>query len=214
MLILLYAKYIKSSTLNFQYYYILWYKIFMNKSFYEIFKTFFKVGILLLGGGYVILPLLNSELVEKKCWITFDELSEFYALSSSLPGVIAINTSIFTGRKLAGKKGAIAASLGIVLPSFLAIIFLATALGKIAHLTFTKNLFWGVGIGVITLLFLAVKEIWKKCVNDKFSSIVFTVSLVTVLIFKISPVWIVISAIIAGIIYQISIDKSSKEGEN
>ena len=81
----------------------------MDKSFFSIFKTFFKVGTLLLGGGYEILPLLTSELTDKKGWLTSDELCEYYAISTSLPGVIAINTAIFTGRKLAGFKGEIAA---------------------------------------------------------------------------------------------------------
>ena len=74
----------------------------MEKSFYTIFKTFFKVGTLLLGGGYVILPLLQSELVDKKHWLNEDELFEYYALSQSVPGIIAANTSIFTGYKLNG----------------------------------------------------------------------------------------------------------------
>ena len=90
----------------------------MEKSFYAIFKTFFKVGTLLLGGGYVILPLLTSELVEKKKWITSDELCEFYAIGASLPGIIAANTAIFTGRKLLGFRGAVAAILGMILPAF------------------------------------------------------------------------------------------------
>ena len=77
---------------------------------------------MLLGGGYVILPLLSSELVDKKGWITSDELSEYYALSSSLPGIIAVNTAIFTGRKLFGYKGAIAAMTGVILPAFITII--------------------------------------------------------------------------------------------
>ncbi|MBR1425806.1 chromate transporter [bacterium] len=174
----------------------------MDKSFYAIFKSFFKIGTLLLGGGYVILPLLTSELAEKKHWLTSEELYEFYALSTTLPGVIAINTAIFTGRRLLGRSGAIAALAGIITPSFLAIVLIATALGKIAGYISIKNLFWGVGIGVITLLFLAIKEMWTKCVNDKFSSIIYGVCLILALSGKISPAWIVIIAVICGIIYQ------------
>ena len=66
----------------------------MEKTLYQIFKTFFKVGTLLLGGGYVILPLLQSELIEKRQWIDDDELCEYYALSQSIPGLIAANLSI------------------------------------------------------------------------------------------------------------------------
>ncbi len=94
----------------------------MEKTLYQIFKTFFKVGTLLLGGGYVILPLLQSELVDKKNWINDDELCEYYALSQTVPGIIAANISIFAGYKLRGTAGAIAALMGIVTPAFVAII--------------------------------------------------------------------------------------------
>ena len=183
----------------------------MEKSFYTIFKTFFKIGTLLLGGGYVILPLLKSEIVEKKGWITFDELCEFYALSTSLPGVIAINTSIFTGRRLLGRKGAISAALGVVTPSFIAIVLLASFLGMIVHLKSVKDIFWGVGIGVITLLFLAIKEMWKKCVYDKFSVLIFILSLGLALCRKIPPAVIVIICVILGIIWQV---KTEAKGED
>ncbi len=174
----------------------------MEKSFYSIFKTFFKIGTLLLGGGYVILPLLTSELVDKKNWITSDELCEFYAISTSIPGIIAVNTAIFTGRKLLGNKGAIAAITGMILPSFLVIVLLATVLNEIASNRIIKNIFWGVGIGVITLLFLAVKEMWSKCVTDKFTTTIYILCLIFALWGKISPAIIVIAALICGIIYQ------------
>ena len=185
----------------------------MEKSFYAIFKTFFKVGTLLLGGGYVILPLLTSELVEKKKWITSDELCEFYAIGASLPGIIAANTAIFTGRKLLGFRGAIAAILGMILPAFLAIVLLASILHELIDKPTVQHIFWGVGIGVITLLFLAVKEMWKKSVNDKLSYIVFIISLALALTQKVPLALIIIGALIFGIIWQkIEDRKTSLEG--
>lgn len=181
----------------------------MEKSFWSIFKTFFKVGTLLLGGGYVILPLLTSELVEKKHWITSDELCEFYALGASLPGIIAANTAIFTGRKLLGRKGAIAATIGVVLPSFLAIVLLASILSEIVDKPSVQHIFWGVGIGVITLLFLAVKEMWTKCVVDKFSICVYCICLILAFTRVIPLSLIVILALISGIIFQRIEDKKN-----
>lgn len=188
----------------------------MEKSFYSIFKTFFKVGTLLLGGGYVILPLLTSELVEKKKWITSEELCEYYALGTSLPGIIAANTAIFTGRKLLGSKGAIAAIIGIITPAFLAIVLLASILSEIVAKPSVQHIFWGVGIGVITLLFLAVKEMWTKCVTDKFTIIVYCICLILALWGKIPLSLIIILALVAGIIYQRFEDKrnNKKSSEN
>lgn len=174
----------------------------MDKSFFAIFKTFFKIGTLLLGGGYVILPLLTTELSDKKGWVTSDELCEYYAISTSLPGVIAINTAIFTGRKLAGFKGEIASVTGIVTPSFIAIILIASILEDIINFKIVEYLLWGVSIGIITLLFLAVKEMWSKSIVDKYSIFVYAVALALGIFTKISPVWIVIGAVLSGIISQ------------
>lgn len=182
----------------------------MGKTFFAIFKTFFKVGTLLLGGGYVILPLLTSELVDKKNWMTSDELSEYYAISTSLPGIIAANTAIFTGYRLSGVKGAIAAITGVTLPAFIAIILIASVLSEITHFQSINYIFWGVGIGVITLLFLAVKEMWNKCVNDKFSVTVYIICLLLALFGRFSPAIIVILAIFAGVIHVFISDRRVK----
>ena len=184
----------------------------MEKTFYNIFKTFFKVGTMLLGGGYVILPLLTSELVEKKKWITSDELCEYYALSSSLPGIIAANTAIFTGRKLGGTKGALAAIVGVTMPAFIAIILIASVFSEIAHYRSVEYVFWGVGIGVITLLFLAVREMWGKCLVDRYSSVLFGLCLGMALFTKLSPAVIVIFAIVVGCVRQFVL--SHKKGRN
>lgn len=162
-----------------------------------------------MGGGYVILPLLTSELVDKKHWITSDELCEFYALGASLPGIIAVNTAIFTGRKLLGRKGAIAAIIGVVMPAFLAIILLASILSEIVNKPTVQHIFWGVGIGVIVLLFLAVKEMWKKCVVDKFSVVVYAICLILAFLRLIPLSLIVILALISGIIFQRFEDKKN-----
>lgn len=183
----------------------------MNKSCYGIFKTFFKVGTLLLGGGYVILPLLTHELVEKKKWITSDELCEYYALSSSLPGVIAVNTAVFTGNKLLGLRGAFCAIAGMILPAFLAIVLLASILASIVDKPSVQYIFWGVGIAVITLLFLAVKEMWGKSVNDKFSLAIYLGSLILALSRKVSLALIIIGALVFGVIYQKYEDKKKAE---
>lgn len=174
----------------------------MNKSVYSIYTTFFKIGTLLLGGGYVILPLLQSELSEKKGWISEDELCEYYALSQSVPGIIAANVSIFTGYKLSGQKGAIAAVSGVVTPAFLSIVLLAVLVTQIAGHNIVKSIFWGVGIGVIMLIFLAVKEMWKKSVVDPFTCGVFISAFILSACFKVSPVLVVILSIIAGIMYK------------
>ena len=175
----------------------------MEKTFWNIYKTFFKVGTLLLGGGYVILPLLQSELIEKRNWIDNEELCEFYALSQSIPGLIAANVSIFVGYKFKRTYGALAAISGMVTPAFLCIVLLARILEEIIKYKFVQGIFWGVAIGVLLLIYLAVKEIWNKSVTDKYTLSIFFIVFILSACFKVSPAILIILSIIAGIILQI-----------
>lgn len=171
----------------------------MEKTFYNIFKTFFKTGTLLLGGGYVIFPLLEYELTDKKKWIENEELCEFYALAQSIPGVIAVNMSAFTGYKLKGFFGALSAVSGIIMPSFLAIVIIAELLDAITELKLMQYIFQGVGTGVLMLIFLAVREIWQKSIKDIYTSLVFFFTFILSACFKVSPAVLVLAAIFTGI---------------
>lgn len=175
----------------------------MKITLYNIFKTFFKVGTLLLGGGYVILPLLQSELVDKKNWMDDEELCEYFALGQSIPGIIAANVSIFAGYKLRKLPGALAAILGIVTPAFISIILIAKILQELVSLKFVQSIFWGVGIGVLVLIFFAVKEVWSKSVVDKFTCFIFFLIFILSSYFKVSPALLVIFAIFIGLWMQV-----------
>jgi len=169
-------------------------------SYYCLFKRFFKTGMLLLGGGYVILPLLKEEIAQKFDGITDDDICEYYSISQCLPGLIAINTAGFVGYKLMGIRGAICAVTGLVMPAFLAIILLAELFLNVADNDVVKSIFAGVGLGVITLVFQAINEVMEKSVTDKFSFIVFLCAFTALIGFKISPVYVVITGLIFGII--------------
>jgi len=149
---------------------------------------------MLLGGGYVILPLLQAEIKE----LSEDEICEYYALSQSLPGVIAINTSVFVGYKLAGMKGAITAITGIIMPAFLAIILLANLLSQIVNLPLVESIFAGIGIGVLALLFQAAREMWGKSIVSKEAFLIFLFAFVALMLGA-KPALIVIIGIIFAI---------------
>ncbi len=151
-----------------------------------------------MGGGYVILPLLQNELVDKRHWIEDEDLCEYFTLGQSIPGIIAANVSIFVGYKLKKFMGAVAAITGIVLPAFIAIILLAKIMEIIVNIKFVQYIFWGVGIGVLMLIFLAIKEIWNKSVVDKFTCWIFFITFIMSTCFKVPPAILIIFAIFIG----------------
>ncbi len=182
-----------------------------NYSFREIFFTFLKVGLILLGGGYVILPILQSEVVEKRNWITEEELVEYYAISQSLPGLIAINISIFIGYKLKGKFGAITAVAGLTFSAFWAIVILSSILATMTTNLYVKGILWAVEIAVLVLIISAVREMWSKAIKDSSGIIFYLIALGIMLFSKISPAYIIIGSIFAGILYKSLTKKRGEE---
>ncbi|MCM1265545.1 MAG: chromate transporter [Candidatus Gastranaerophilales bacterium] len=168
----------------------------------DIFLTFLKVGAILLGGGYVILPILQSEVVEKRNWITEEELVEYYAISQSLPGLIAINISIFIGYKIKGKFGALAAVTGLTFSAFWAIVCMSSILATMTNNSYVKGALWGVEIAVLVLIISAVREMWGKAIKDSAGFIFYLIALGIMLFSKISPAYIIIASIFVGIIYK------------
>ena len=163
---------------------------------------FVKVGAILLGGGYVILPILINELVEKRKLIDQDELLDYFAISQSLPGIIAANISMFAGYKLRGKTGALIAMFGIITAPFLSIVLLASILSLITENSFVQGAFWGVGIAVIALILLTVREVWQKSNRNLFFYLIFALSLISLLVFKFSPIQTILLFSVIGVLYK------------
>lgn len=174
----------------------------MKISLKDIYYEFFVMGMLLLGGGYVIVPLIRERLIDNRGWIKEEELIDFYALSQSIPGVIAANISIFTGYKLRGKRGAFVSLLGIVTSPIVLILVIASIIDSLLQFSMIQILFRAVGISVIVMIYLTLKEMWSKSIVDIFSWFLFFISFFLSYFLKISPVYIIIFAIFYGIIVQ------------
>ena len=170
-----------------------------NTSLLNIFKAFFKIGVILLGGGYVIVPVMMDELVKKRDWLTDDEVCNYYCVCQCLPGIIAINMSILVGYKLKKIFGAITALFAMVLSPFISII--AHIIHRVSDIPFIDSIFYGVNISVIVLIYLAIKDIWKKSITDKLTLFWF-IFILALSIFKISPVILILTSIALGILFQ------------
>ena len=171
-------------------------------SIIKLFLIFTKIGAILLGGGYVILPILINEFVEKRNLIEHDELINYFAISQSLPGIIAANISMFIGYKLCGKKGALVAMLGIILVPFWCIVLLASVLEFLTANPFIQNMLWGVGIAVIALIMLTIREIWQKTEKNAFFYIIFTLALIALEVFNFSPIKVILIFCFVVVLYK------------
>ncbi len=176
----------------------------------ELYKQFFMLGVQLLGGGYVIVPLMKKAFIEDRNWLTEDELVNFYALGQCIPGIIAANVSAFTGYKLRGKRGAAVALAGIITSPIICILTIAAVLDKLLQLSFIQSVFWAVNIAVVILLYLSVKEVWGKSMKDLFSWVIFIATIIASLIFKVSPAIIIVCSLVFGVIYKV-IEKKRSE---
>ncbi len=173
----------------------------MLVSLFEIFKAFFKIGAILLGGGYVIVPIMNDELVKKRNWLSSDEVLDYYCVSQCLSGIIAINMAILVGYKLRKTRGAFVSLLAMTLSPFISIMLIANAIELITNIPFIESVFYGVNIAVIVLIYLAIKDIWNKSIVDKLSALWFLlIFLLSVL--KINPVILILASILSGIVLQ------------
>lgn len=171
-------------------------------SLLKLFLIFVKVGAILLGGGYVILPIMISEFSEKRNLVTSEDIIDYFALSQSLPGIIAANISMFIGYKLRGKWGALAAMIGVTFIPFWCIVLLASVLGTLINNSYIQGALWGVGVAVIALIMLTVREMWQKSDRNTFFYTIFITSLVTLIVFKLSPIQVILIFSILGVLYK------------
>ena len=167
---------------------------------WDLFFTFFRIGGLTFGGGYAMLPMLQNELVEKRKWTTEEELLDYYAVGQCTPGIIAVNTATFVGQKIKGFWGAVFATAGVVFPSLVIISIIAGFIQNFSHLEWVQHAFAGIRVAVAVLVVNAVLKLWKSGIKDILGIIIFIVTLVVSAVFSLSPVFVVIAAILVGIL--------------
>ena len=169
----------------------------------DLFKVFFKIGLFTFGGGYAMIPFIQKEIVEKNGWITDEEILDMFAIAEATPGVIAVNTATFVGYKVSGFLGSFFATLGVVLPSFLIILFISYFIKDFLSIKIISYAFKGIRAGVIVLIIGAISKFSKK--NDiNIFNIILTFSAFFIASFtKINTIIILLCALILGVIFNV-----------
>ncbi|MGO5029903.1 chromate transporter [Candidatus Agathobaculum pullicola] len=166
----------------------------------DLFLTFARIGVCTFGGGYAMLPILQLEVVKKRAWATEDELMDYYAIGQCTPGVIAINTATFIGYKQRGIVGAVCATAGMIFPSLVIIIIIASFIQQFAHLPVVQDAFSGVRIAVCALVVQSVWKLAKKSVVDMPTTLILLITFASVAFFGVSPVIMVIFSGAVGVL--------------
>ncbi|HHY76377.1 MAG TPA: chromate transporter [Firmicutes bacterium] len=166
----------------------------------RLFLTFAKIGAFSFGGGYAMIPLISHEVVTANGWITMDEFIDVVALSQATPGPIAINSATYIGYKVAGFWGSLAATAGVVTPSFAIMLILGFLFYKYRDVAFVKDIFRGIRPVVVVLIVSAALSVVPSTLTGVIPGIVAAVSAALILGFKKDPVLVLLAAGALGLI--------------
>lgn len=168
---------------------------------FDLFFAFACIGAMTFGGGMTMIPFLEKELIEKRSWISREEMLDYYAIGQCTPGIIAVNTATFVGSKLRGVIGSFVASLGVVAPSVLIIVLIAPILTVFAEVPAVKSAFAGIRVCVCVLILNSVLKLWKSSVPDKAALVLSLAVFIASVFWDISPIICVVLSAVAGIIF-------------
>ena len=135
----------------------------------EMFITFFKIGAFTFGGGWAMLPIMEREFVDNRQWISKEDYVDILAVAQSFPGVLAVNTSTFIGRRLFGLKGAFAAVLGVSLPSFLIILLIAIFFREFRSNPYVDLAMQGINAAVPALIIVATRSLMRSVRKTRYN---------------------------------------------
>ena len=173
----------------------------MSDIYLTSFKTFFKIGLFTLGGGYAMIPLIEKEVVDNHKWMTREELLDVIAIAQSCPGVFAINLSTFVGYKLRNTRGAICTSLGTALPSLIIILLIAMFFRQFQDNHVVAAVFRGIRPAVVALIAVPTFNMARKAGIGWANCWIPILGALAIWAFGVSPIAIIVIAGVFGWLY-------------
>ena len=173
----------------------------MPTSLLKLFTTFFRIGLFTFGGGYAMIPLIESDVVGRNRWVKKEEFVDLLAVAQSAPGVFAVNMAVFVGYKVRGVSGALAAAFGCVLPSVMIILLIALFFRQFRHIEVVNNVFKGIRPVVVALIAVPVFNVAKSAKVGWSTVWVPVLAAFLIVAMGVSPVYIILIAGIAGFLW-------------
>lgn len=175
--------------------------------YWTLFLTFLKIGVGTIGGGYAMLPLIQREVVDRG-WLSKEDFIDLFSVAQSLPGIFAVNISIFVGYKLKKNMGSVVCALGTILPSFLIILLIATFFTQVQDNEWVEKIFKGLRPAVVALIAVPCITTARSIKLNYLTMIIPIVAALLIWMGDISPVWIILAAIAGGLVYGLKIKKN------
>ena len=160
-----------------------------------------------------MLSMVEKAVVDKKQWIPSDEFWDLIAIVQSLPGVFAVNTALYVGYKIAGKRGAVAAMLGAIIPSIVIILLLATIFREYRDLPVVERIFKGIRPCVVALILAPSLRMIKSAKITWKTAIIPIATVALIWWARVSPAWVILVAIAGSLVYALIINRKAKEKE-
>ena len=168
---------------------------------FELFKTFFQIGLFTIGGGYAMIPLIEQKVVDEKRWVGHDELLDLIAVAQSCPGIFAVNISIFIGNKRLGNKGAFVSALGTCLPSFLCILAIALVFQQFRENVWVEHFFRGIRPAVVALIAAPTFNLASKAKISLSNCWIPILSALAIWLMGVNPIIVILVAALGGYLY-------------
>lgn len=168
--------------------------------YFTLFTTFVKIGMFTIGGGYAMLPLIEREVINRG-WITKEDFLDLFAVAQSLPGIFAVNISIFVGYKLKKIPGSIFCALGTILPSFVIILAIAMFFSHIQDNVWVERVFKGLRPAVVALIAVPVFTTARSIRLSKKLLLISVASALVIWQLGVSPIYVIVVAALGGLLY-------------
>ena len=180
------------------------------KQFLELYFAFVKIGAFTFGGGLAMMPIMQRELIEKRGWVSEEELIDYFAIGQSTPGIIAVNVATFVGYKKLGWLGGIIGTLGVVTPSWVIIMLLAGAISSVDKYPLAQRAVRGINVAVAALLTSVIVKFTKKTIKNFWNALFMLLAFALIYFFKVQSVWIILSSLIIGCLLTLYKQKKQK----
>ena len=171
--------------------------------YWTLFLAFMKIGMFTIGGGYAMLPLIQREVVDRG-WMSKEEFIDIFSVAQSLPGIFAVNISIFVGYRLKKKLGGLVCALGTIMPSFVIILLIALFFTQVKDNVWVEKAFKGLRPAVVALIAVPCLTT-ARSIKLSYKQLVIPVGAALLIwLVGVSPAWIILAAIVGGLVYGLN----------